>query len=174
MNFLYNLAVRLGITRAEMTAVTLLTLFLLLGGGLKYSGSVQETDKAIMKAEAARYSEAEVDSLLSLAMKAETPAQQSGVGNDLTAATDPQEEAAPTRTKSGRSAKKRLTGPIAFSNASAAQLQMIPGVGPVMAKRLIEFRKQKGGRVSGFSDFLEVKGIGKKKLEILQKHLTLD
>jgi competence protein ComEA len=51
---------------------------------------------------------------------------------------------------------------------------MIPGVGPVMAKRLIEFRKQKGGKVSRFNDFLEVKGIGKKKLEILEKHLTLD
>jgi competence protein ComEA len=171
MKFLDNVAVKLGITKAEMTAVTLLTFFLLLGGALKYSGSVQEADKAIAQAEVARYSEAEVDSLLSLAMKpgdavaAETPGMVAGNAE--------QEE--PARKSSGRhSSKKKFTGTMAFRTASAAQLQRIPGVGPVMARRLIEFRKQKGGKVEHFNDFLKVKGIGKKKLELLQQHLTLD
>ncbi|NTU53094.1 MAG: helix-hairpin-helix domain-containing protein [Chlorobiaceae bacterium] len=171
MKFLENLAVKLGVTRAEMTAVTLLALFLLLGGALKYSGAVQEADKAIKKAEAARYSEAEVDSLLNLAMKADEPAPGTAATN---AATDT-DTAQPARiTTTASTPKKKFTGTIAFNSASLLQLQKIPGVGPVMAKRLIEFRQQKGGNVKRFNDLLEVKGIGKKKLELLEKHLTLD
>jgi len=171
MNFLDNIAVRLGITRTEMTAVTLLTFFLLLGGALKYSGSVREADRAIKKAETARYSEAEVDSLLSLAMKADEASMAETPG--IAAGNSDQEDPAP-KSPAGRTQKKVFTGTIAFRTASASQLQKIPGVGPVMARRLIEFRKQKGGKVGHFNDFLEVKGIGKKKLLILEKHLTLD
>jgi competence protein ComEA len=171
MKFLDNVAVKLGVTKAEMTAVTVLTFFLLLGGALKYSHSVQEADKAIAKVEAARYSEAEVDSLLSLAMKADDPAAAATPGT----VADNAEEEEPAAKPSGRhSSKKQFSGTIAFNKASASQLQMIPGVGPVMAKRLIEFRKESGGKVDHFNDFLKVKGIGKKKLELLQKHFTLD
>ncbi|RXK89455.1 helix-hairpin-helix domain-containing protein [Chlorobaculum sp. 24CR] len=171
MKFLDNVAVKLGITRAEMTAVTLLTFFLLLGGALKYSGSVQEADKAIAQAEVARYSEDDVDSLLTLAMK---PGDAVAAEPPGVVASDAEPEEPATRSTARRSSKKRFTGTMAFSKASASQLQRIPGVGPVMARRLIEFRKQKGGKVDHFNDFLKVKGIGKKKLELLQKHLTLD
>ena len=171
MKILENLAVKLGVTRAEMTAVTLLTFFLLLGGALKYSGSVQDADQAIAKAEAARYSEAEVDSLLSLAMKPDDPAAAQAPGTF--AVSEEQEESAP-RSSGRHPSKKTFTGTMAFRTASAAQLQRIPGVGPVMARRLIEFRKERGGKVEHFNDFLKVKGIGKKKLELLQQHLTLD
>jgi len=171
MKFLDNVAVKLGITKAEMTAVTLLTFFLLLGGALKYSGSVQEADKAIAQAEVARYSEAEVDSLLSLAMK---PGDAVAAEPPGVVASDEEQEK-PARKSSGRQpSKKKFTGTMAFRTASAAQLQRIPGVGPVMARRLIEFRKQKGGKVEHFNDFLKVKGVGKKKLELLQQHLTLN
>ncbi|UWX57328.1 helix-hairpin-helix domain-containing protein [Chlorobaculum sp. MV4-Y] len=171
MKILDNLAVKLGVTRAEMTAVTLLTFFLLLGGALKYSGSVQDADKAIAKAETARYSEAEVDSLLALAMKPDdaVAAEPPGV-----AANDAEPEESATKSSARRTSKKQFSGTIVFRTASASQLQMIPGVGPVMAKRLIEFRKQNGGKVEHFNDFLKVKGVGKKKLELLQKHLTLN
>ena len=171
MKFLDNVAVKIGVTKAEMTAVTLLTFFLLLGGALKYSGSVQDADKAIQKAEAARYSEAEVDSLLSLAMKADNPAVAESTST--VANSEEHEESAP-RSSGRHPSKKNFSGTIVFRTASAAQLQMISGVGPVMARRLIEFRKQKGGKVEHFNDFLEVKGIGKKKLELLQQHLTLN
>lgn len=171
MKFLNNLAVKLGVTRAEMIAVTLLAFFLLLGGALKYGGAMQNADQAIRKAEAARYSEAEVDSLLSLALKADEPAEADSTGN-VSNPDEPHER--PSKPGANRSLKKKLTGTIALNSATASQLQMIPGVGPVMAQRLIEFRKQKGGRVGSFNDLLEVKGIGKKKLELLAQHLTLD
>jgi competence protein ComEA len=171
MKFLDNVAVKLGVTKAEMTAVTLLTFFLLLGGALKYSGSVQDADKAIAKAETARYSEAEVDSLLALAMQPDdaVAAEPPGV-----AANDAEPEESATKSPARHASKKSFTGTVVFRTASAAQLKMIPGVGPVMARRLIEFRKQRGGKVEHFNDFLKVKGIGKKKLELLEKHLTLD
>ncbi|NTW54351.1 MAG: helix-hairpin-helix domain-containing protein [Chlorobaculum sp.] len=171
MKFLDNLAVKLGVTKTEMTAVTVLTFFLLLGGALKYSGSVQDADQAIAKAEAARYSEAEVDSLLSLAMKADSPAAADSTG---TVAVSEEEEESATKSSGRHPSKKNFSGTIVFRTASASQLQMISGVGPVMARRLIEFRKERGGKVEHFNDFLKVKGIGKKKLELLQKHLTLD
>jgi len=171
MKFLDNVAVKLGVTRAEMTAVTLLTFFLLLGGALKYTGSVQDADKAIRKAEVARYSEAEVDSLLSLMTRSDQPY---AAETSTLAAGNSDPEVPAQKSPAGRAPKKVFTGTIAFRTASATQLQMISGVGPVMARRLIEFRKQKGGKVEHFNDFLQVKGIGKKKLQILEKHLTLD
>jgi competence protein ComEA len=171
VKFLNNLAVKLGITRAEMIAVTLLTFFLLLGGAIKYGGAMQDADKAVRKAEAARYSEAEVDSLLALAMNTD----EQNV-TDVTGKGGKPDEARERQSKpeSSRNLKKKLTGTIAFNSASVSQLQMISGIGPVMAKRLVDFRKLKGGRISSFKELLEVKGIGTKKLDILKKHLTLD
>ena len=43
-----------------------------------------------------------------------------------------------------------------------------------MAGRLITFRTEKGGKVTQFEDFLEVKGISSKKLELLKQHFTLE
>jgi len=178
MNILHDLAVKLGITKAEMTAVTLLTFFLLTGGVVKYSGAAQDANKAIEQAEAARFSEADVDSLLALAMQE----KENGWQTDAPSATktspifaeDVEPEPSIATSSKKPASKKKLTGTIAFNTASAKQLQRISGIGPVMAKRLIEFRQQKGGKVEHFNDFLKVKGIGKKKLERLKKHLTLD
>lgn len=178
MNLLHNLAVKLGITKAEMTAVTLLTFFLLLGGALKYNGAVQQTDRAISRAKTASFAEADVDSLLTLALQ-EKQADEAGatpaaaptgqfIASNTQKAT-PAPKAAPKHIR-----EKKLIGTISFNTASATQLQRISGIGPVMARRLIEFRQRKGGKVLHFNDFLKVKGIGKKKLERLKQHLTLD
>jgi competence protein ComEA len=171
MNFLQNLAVKLGITRAEMTAVTLLIFFLVLGGAVRYSGSVQEADRLIKKAELSRYSEAEVDSLLRLAQNVDYAAGDEAVERSGDEADD---EKGKSAGQTARASKKTFTGTLTFNSASASQLQKIPGVGPVMAKRLVAFRAEKGGKVKQFDDFLEVTGIGKKKLEVLKKHLTLE
>ena len=171
MNLLQNLAVKLGITRAEMTAVTILIFFLVLGGAVRYSGSVQEADRLIKKAEASHYSEAEVDSLLRLAPSVDYAAGDDAAQGSGDESGDKQEHVAG---RSARTQKKEFTGTVAFNSASASQLQKIPGVGPVMAKRLVMFRTEKGGKVKQFDDFLEVKGVGNKKLELLKKHLTLE
>lgn len=174
MKVLQNLAVKLGITRAEMTAVSLLLLFLVIGGVVRYGTSVQQADHLIRQAERARFSEAEVDSLLRLVPSVDytavAGAEELPKGN---ATTEDAEDATP-RARTSRLPKKLFTGVIAFNRASAGQLQQIPGVGPAIAKRLIAFRTEKGGKVLRFDDFLDVKGIGRKKLEVLKKHLTLE
>ena len=169
---LRNLPVRLGITRAEMTAVTALLLFLTIGGIVRYGTSVQEADRLIREAERAKFSEAEVDSLLRLAPGIDLATVDEGPEASpagASAATDDAPASHPARVP-----KSQFTGSIAFNRASTAQLQQVPGIGPAIAKRLIAFRAEKGGKVRQFDDFLEVKGIGKKKLELLKKHLTLE
>jgi len=54
-------------------------------------------------------------------------------------------------------------GLININTASADELQQLPGVGPVIAARIVEHRK-KYGNYSSVSDLLDVSGIGEAKL----------
>ncbi len=171
MNPLEKLALKLSLTKAEITLVSALLAFLLLGGILVTIRSSEEADLLVKKAETARYREAEVDSLIALAAL-----QQASVKEDVLqdAEAEGEELAAEKRTEHRPSEKKVFNGTLSFNKASSQQLQKIPGVGPVMAERLVTFRKSKGGKVLQFQDFLEVKGIGKKKLESLKKYFILE
>ena len=53
-------------------------------------------------------------------------------------------------------------------SAGIAKLKMIPGVGEVLAERIIEFRK-KNGNFTYLDELEKVNGIGKKKMEVLGK-----
>ncbi len=59
-----------------------------------------------------------------------------------------------------------------LNRASADELQTLPGVGPVLAQRMVEWRKAHG-RYRTIDDLQEVKGIGKKRLEQLRPLLTV-
>lgn len=65
-----------------------------------------------------------------------------------------------------------LLGSIALNTATADELCLVPGIGPVMAQRLIDHRQKSGG-FKRFEDLLLIKGIGYKKLEVLKKYLTI-
>lgn len=56
---------------------------------------------------------------------------------------------------------------IALNTASAAELETLPGVGPVLAERIVSFRDQ-NGRFDVVEDLLEVPGIGEAKLAALR------
>lgn len=58
--------------------------------------------------------------------------------------------------------------PIDLNQASAAQLEVLPGVGPKMAVRIVEYRSQIG-RFSSVSQLDNVEGIGEKRLAILRE-----
>ncbi|MGH2404175.1 MAG: helix-hairpin-helix domain-containing protein [bacterium] len=59
------------------------------------------------------------------------------------------------------------------NTATAADLEHLPGIGPVLARRIVEHREAKG-LFRRLDDLLEVKGIGPKMLRRIQPWLRLD
>lgn len=59
------------------------------------------------------------------------------------------------------------------NTASAKDLEALPGVGPVIARRLVEYR-QSHGPFRKPEDLLQVSGIGPKKLEQLRPFLCIE
>jgi len=61
---------------------------------------------------------------------------------------------------------------IDINQATAEELEKLPGVGPKIAKNIIEYR-EKNGPFKAIEELLKVKGIGPKKLEQLKKYLKI-
>ena len=59
-----------------------------------------------------------------------------------------------------------------LNRASEDELQALPGVGPVLAQRMVAWRKAHG-RYRTVDDLQAVKGIGKKRLEQLRPLVTV-
>lgn len=111
--------------------------------------------------------------------KAETQAaRQAAVGA-------PPPEGGPIR--SSASSSKLLPGPSGFlqqplpsqppgkidiNTATAAQLDLLPGVGPSIAQRIIDYREKKG-RFSRPEDLVAVPGIGEKTFAQMQPYVTV-
>jgi competence protein ComEA len=76
-------------------------------------------------------------------------------------------EAAPAKAKS-----EAGSGAVDLNGASEAQLQEVPGIGPSLAKRIVEFRKE-NGPFKTVEDLLKVRGIGEKSFERLRPHVTV-
>ncbi|HEX6946277.1 MAG TPA: ComEA family DNA-binding protein [Acidimicrobiia bacterium] len=58
-------------------------------------------------------------------------------------------------------------GRIAVNRATAAELENLPGVGPVLAERIVAYREQ-NGPFETVEDLLQVPGIGEAKLAALR------
>lgn len=63
--------------------------------------------------------------------------------------------------------------PIPVNQADEELLATIPGIGPVFARKIIEFRT-KQGRIKSIAELDAVQGVGPAKLKILQAHLVAD
>ncbi len=59
-----------------------------------------------------------------------------------------------------------------LNTATLEQLQTLPGVGPAIAKSIVEYRT-KVGKFSKIEEILNVKGIGEKKFQRMKDRLTL-
>jgi competence protein ComEA len=59
------------------------------------------------------------------------------------------------------------TGPLSLNSATPAQLDALPGVGPVLAQHIIDFRTQHGGFTS-LQQLRQIPGIGPRKFTTLQ------
>ena len=64
------------------------------------------------------------------------------------------------------------TAPVSINTASAPELERLPGIGPVIAQRIVEYREQHGP-YQRIEDLLEVEGIGPSKLESLQDYVQV-
>lgn len=58
-------------------------------------------------------------------------------------------------------------GKVRVNRATAAELEALPGVGPVLARRIVEYREAHGS-FSEIEDLLDVPGIGEAKLATLR------
>lgn len=63
-------------------------------------------------------------------------------------------------------------GPVNLNSATAAQLEELPGVGPVLAQRIIDWRTEHG-RFASVDELGEVSGIGEKIFATLQPKVTV-
>ena len=72
------------------------------------------------------------------------------------------------------SGDRRLTLGLALdlNTATAQDLEALPGIGPVMAQRLVQFR-QAHGPFKELKDLLAVSGIGEQKLTKIKPYLTV-
>lgn len=76
--------------------------------------------------------------------------------------------------KRHHSAKKKPAHPpvLNLNSASLSQLQLLPGIGPKMAQRIVDYRKAQGS-FSSPEQVMDVKGIGPKKFEKLKAFLKV-
>lgn len=61
---------------------------------------------------------------------------------------------------------------ININTATIAELDTLPGIGPAIANRIVEFRNQQP--FTKIEDIMLVKGIGKKKFAKLQERITVE
>ncbi len=81
--------------------------------------------------------------------------------------------ATPAHARSAQAAALRDGLTIDPNQATAGDLDLLPGVGPSVASRIIEARTR-GGPFRKPDDMLRVRGIGRKTLEKLKPFLRFD
>jgi len=75
--------------------------------------------------------------------------------------------------KRGEVEIEEINWPISLNGATREDLERLPGVGSVTARRIVEYREQCGGFRS-VEELVEVKGIGWKTLAKLRPYLKLN
>jgi competence protein ComEA len=68
--------------------------------------------------------------------------------------------------------KAKQTGPIALNRASAKELESLDGIGPVLAARIVAYRKVNGPFIN-IEDLLKVSGIGAAKFGQFKEKLRV-
>ena len=69
--------------------------------------------------------------------------------------------------------KKTLTEKIDINHATQAELEILPGIGPVLAARIVSFREE-NGFFTEIQDIQKVKNIGPKTFEKIKEFITVE
>lgn len=65
-----------------------------------------------------------------------------------------------------------LSAPINLNTATGAELETLPGIGPSLSQRIIDYREQHG-QFASIDQLLEVSGIGESKFTQLKEHVVV-
>jgi competence protein ComEA len=77
-----------------------------------------------------------------------------------------------TMPKAAATATATATAPVNLNTATAEQLAAIPGVGPRMAERIIDYRQKNGG-FKKVEDLMNVSGVGEKSFLKMKPLITV-
>lgn len=152
MSILQNLRQRIGFTRNELIVLLFLALALLVGTAVR--SLTPAGTEASIPAFDYRTSDSEYVALSNAAARLPEDAAPHGNGSRAKAKSLPAKEG------------------ININTASAEELTQLPGIGPALAARIVEYRVQKG-RFSTLDELKNVKGIGPKKFEKLRPYIRL-
>lgn len=82
------------------------------------------------------------------------------------------ETQAPTQPAAQTAPAPTEPGILDINTATAAQLESLPGIGPVLAQRIVDYRAE-FGNFHAIGDLTNVNGIGIKKLEAILDYITI-
>lgn len=80
--------------------------------------------------------------------------------------------AATPKTPAAGKQQPEVRFPVDLNVATAEQLEAVPGIGPAMAARIVQYRTEHGP-FAAYQDLGNVSGIGPKKLENFQAYLSV-
>lgn len=172
---LYHIQGMLGLTHVEAMAALVLGVALIGGGIADWALSHAKpadyaaTDAVFAALVSARQSQSDSAGEIK-AVAVTEPADSTGAeGNSTGSEAESSERSSPRRsTSSARPAPHSIN----INTASAGELTRLPGIGPVLADRIVEDRSVSGSYQRP-ADLIRVKGIGEKTFQKMEPYVTL-